>query len=321
VVAAPPYARIAADIRARIDRGELKPGDRVPSTRRIVAEWGVAMATASKALATLRQDGQVVSIPGSGTVVADTPSRGERPSGERDLTALLIARAAVAVADVEGFRAVTIRRIAAALDVPPTSIYRHLTSRRHLLDAMQDAIFAEHPLPDDVPQGWRAQLELAARLFWSHFRRHPWLASAMEITRPAYSRNMLPHPEWILRALQGLHLDRTTVIHMYINLITYVHGAAATMESESEAQAHSGITNVQWLDQRAEELAGLAASGDFPVFNEVMFGAAAASAPMPDAGSRFEFGLQRLLDGYAALILAPRPPAGAWTKPRRAGSG
>ena len=44
----PPYLRIAAEIRRRIAVGELRPGDRVPSTRRITRKWGVAMATGSR---------------------------------------------------------------------------------------------------------------------------------------------------------------------------------------------------------------------------------------------------------------------------------
>ncbi|WP_460806975.1 GntR family transcriptional regulator [Micromonospora zhanjiangensis] len=35
-----PYRRIVAEIRARIDGGDLRPGERVPSTRQIVREWG-----------------------------------------------------------------------------------------------------------------------------------------------------------------------------------------------------------------------------------------------------------------------------------------
>ena len=50
----PPYARIAAELADRIAAGELRPGDRVPSTREITRTWGVAMATATKALASLR---------------------------------------------------------------------------------------------------------------------------------------------------------------------------------------------------------------------------------------------------------------------------
>ncbi|MFY9774117.1 MAG: GntR family transcriptional regulator [Trebonia sp.] len=65
----PPYAQIAAELRDQIEKGTLAPGDRVPSTREITQRWGVAMATATKALAALRQEGIVRPIPGVGTVV------------------------------------------------------------------------------------------------------------------------------------------------------------------------------------------------------------------------------------------------------------
>lgn len=66
----PPYARIVAEIRRRIEAGELREGDRIPSARQITKEWGVAIATATKVLATLRQEGLVQPLPGVGTVVA-----------------------------------------------------------------------------------------------------------------------------------------------------------------------------------------------------------------------------------------------------------
>ncbi|MGW1448201.1 GntR family transcriptional regulator, partial [Micromonospora sp. NPDC002411] len=75
----PPYLRIVAELRRRITEGELSPGDRVPSTRQIVREWGVAMATASRALTALRQESLVRAVPGVGMVVTGaepaTPGR------------------------------------------------------------------------------------------------------------------------------------------------------------------------------------------------------------------------------------------------------
>lgn len=58
--------------------GRLAVGDPVPSARQIAAEWGVALATAAKALTTLRVEGLVVSRSGAGTTVA--AGRGMRPS-------------------------------------------------------------------------------------------------------------------------------------------------------------------------------------------------------------------------------------------------
>lgn len=66
----PPFRRIADEIARRIADGELAPGERVPSTRQISREWGVALATATKALTALRLEGLVEARPRVGTVVA-----------------------------------------------------------------------------------------------------------------------------------------------------------------------------------------------------------------------------------------------------------
>ncbi len=65
-----PYLRIAAEIEGRIRSGALAPGDRVPSTRQITRDYGIAIATATKVLAELADRGAVTAIPGVGTVVA-----------------------------------------------------------------------------------------------------------------------------------------------------------------------------------------------------------------------------------------------------------
>jgi len=75
-----PYARIVADIRSCIDTGELRPGDRVPSTREITRRWGVAMATATKALTVLRREGRVEAVRGVGTVVRRAPTTDPAPA-------------------------------------------------------------------------------------------------------------------------------------------------------------------------------------------------------------------------------------------------
>jgi GntR family transcriptional regulator len=84
------YQQIADHIRARIFRGELKPGDEVPSERTLVTDWDVARPTAAKALATLRRQGFVETRQGSGTYVSgyQQGSAGGRPfrTGSIDVT-------------------------------------------------------------------------------------------------------------------------------------------------------------------------------------------------------------------------------------------
>ncbi|MQY04697.1 GntR family transcriptional regulator [Actinomadura macrotermitis] len=65
----PPYLQVVKHIRARIESGALREGDHVPSARRIMSDWGVSMATATKVLAALRAEGLAVGVPGVGTIV------------------------------------------------------------------------------------------------------------------------------------------------------------------------------------------------------------------------------------------------------------
>lgn len=75
-----PYRRIAAEIRTRILTGDLRPGDRVPSVREIAQRWGVAIATATKVMASLRDDGLVETKVGSGAVVTPRRHRRQAPT-------------------------------------------------------------------------------------------------------------------------------------------------------------------------------------------------------------------------------------------------
>jgi DNA-binding GntR family transcriptional regulator len=64
------YAEIAADLRARIESGELQEGARVPGENALMRSYAVARATARDALAMLKHEGLVTARQGSGTVVA-----------------------------------------------------------------------------------------------------------------------------------------------------------------------------------------------------------------------------------------------------------
>jgi AcrR family transcriptional regulator len=300
--------RIVAELRQRIATGELAPGDRVPSTREITRRWGVAMATATKVLTQLRHEGLVRAVPGVGTVVATdagpAPRPTARPSGPRprrrnadeEAASARIVATAIAVADTEGLAAVSMRRVAAELGMATMSLYRHVAGKEDLLAQMMDAAFSERPLPDDPPEGWRARLEVAARTLWAMFRRHPWLAPALSATRPQPIPNGIPFTEWVLGSLDGL-LDLQTTLTAHIALFNYVRGHAINIESEAEAEALSGMDAEEWMDTQEPELWKIFATGRFPIFERL-----ATEGYDFDLDDVFDFGLQRFLDGIAALV-------------------
>ncbi|SCG75825.1 TetR/AcrR family transcriptional regulator C-terminal domain-containing protein [Micromonospora inositola] len=304
----PPYRRIAAEIRRRIDLGELRPGDAVPSARRITREHGVAIATATKVLALLRAEGLVLTRPGAGTVVAPDPAapprarRGaERP--EPELSRERVVRTAIALADAGGLPAVSMRQIAAELDVATMSLYRHVRGRDELILTMADVALADAPLPAVQPAGWRARLELLARAQWSTYRRHRWLPHVISIARPQMLPQGMAHTEWALRATAGLGLDRQLRWHAAITLIAYVRGIATNLEMRAQAEQDTGLTDEQWVDRQVATFQQIIVSGGY----STMAALTAEGDVELDLDSVFEFGLRRLLDGYAALI-EPRPP-------------
>jgi len=297
------YARIVEDIRRRIGSGELRPGDPVPSARQLMREWGVANATATKALAALRQEGLVVARPGVGTRVA-APARPARPRREvsPELSRERIVRVAIDVADREGLAAVSMRRIAVELDAATMSLYRHVANKDELVLLMIDETIGELELPNPPPDGWRARLEVAARRLWQGFLRHRWLASALSIMRPQIVPNALRYAEWIMRALAELRLGPNDLIHVHVSLFSFIRGLAASFETEVEAELDSGLTSDEWMATQEPTLTEMAGSGAFGAFLD----AATHESLTLDMDTLFEFSLMRYLDGLA-VYFAGRP--------------
>jgi DNA-binding transcriptional regulator YhcF (GntR family) len=57
--AAPPYEQIRAQVAALVEQGELRPGDRLPTVRRLAADLGVAANTVARAYRELEQSGVI----------------------------------------------------------------------------------------------------------------------------------------------------------------------------------------------------------------------------------------------------------------------
>src|SRR5271166_904447 len=91
----------------------------------------------------------------------------------KELTREKIAATALAIADQEGFPAVSMRRVAQELQVGTMSLYYYVKTKDDLIAVMDDALMSEALLPS-LPNDWRrAMMEIAERTH-SMFLRHPW---------------------------------------------------------------------------------------------------------------------------------------------------
>jgi AcrR family transcriptional regulator len=297
-----PSSKITGEIRHRIVSGDLTVGDRVPSTREIMRRWGVAMATASKVLAALKDEGLVRTRPGVGTVVAGPRSGRPRTNTRgRDVETALsrerIVVAAIAVADKEGIDALSMRRVAVELDVATMSLYRHVRDKDDLLNAMTDVVFAEWHPSQQRGGDWQEVLSEAARGLWQVFRRHLWVAPAYSLTRPSLVPSGLAYTEHVLATLLDRGLRPATAFSMHLILFNYIRGFAASLEMEATAEANTGVTADEWMDVQQPALEALLADQDLPAFRTVLRSFEPNGYDM-DVNQLFEVGLGYLLEGF-----------------------
>jgi AcrR family transcriptional regulator len=290
----PLYLRIADEIGDDIRSGRLAAGQPAPSTRRIVRDWNVAMATATKVIGALRAAGLVETIPGSGTIVR---RRDEPPAvtPRARLARQDIVEAAVRIADADGLPLVTMRRVADSLGVSTMALYRHVPNKGELTLRMTDRVFAGIELPEIPVAAWRRRLEAGAHLFWAVFCRHAWAAEVFSISRPQLIPSVLPLAEWSLSTLRAMGFGADDVLCAHINLFAHVRGMALAQLAEAQAEQDTGMSADAWMSQHGDGLRQWADSGDHPGFAGLM------REPYDfNLGTVFEYGLQRLLDGIDA---------------------
>jgi AcrR family transcriptional regulator len=104
--------------------------------------------------------------------------------------------AAVSLADDAGLGAVSVRRVAARLQVTPMALYRYVESKEDLLDAMAERMYESLTLPDPDAEWWHGLAELARSTRRVVLAR-PWAA-------PLFARPLAgPHAHALDEALRG----------------------------------------------------------------------------------------------------------------------
>ena len=117
--------------------------------------------------------------------VGGRPQRPGRP--DRTATPLSrerIALAAMALVDEEGLDALSFRRLAACLGCEAMSIYHHVPSKAHLMDALVDIMLAEVVIPTaQMEPDWLERLRRSAHAFRAMALKHPKFFSYFAVHR------------------------------------------------------------------------------------------------------------------------------------------
>lgn len=115
------------------------------------------------------------------------------PAGRKRLDRAAVLSAAVHLADSEGLAEVSMRSLAAKLEVVPMALYKHVTDKDDLIGGMVDTIIEGYEQPD-ARGSWREQVRERVMAARRALVAHPWLRSAIE-SRDRRTYAVLDHME------------------------------------------------------------------------------------------------------------------------------
>ncbi|GAB3464930.1 TetR/AcrR family transcriptional regulator C-terminal domain-containing protein [Streptomonospora sediminis] len=216
-----------------------------------------------------------------------------------------IVRAAIELADADGLAAVSLRKVAAALDAGPMRLYGYIATKEELLELMVDSVYGEivgeaaegrRDGSDAAGGNWQAVLRSGARGLRRAAHRHPWFVELLG-GRPHIGPNALDRQEAELAALDGTpgFEDIDTVLKAVAAVNSYTIGAVRREIADLRAEQATGMDRRQMQQTAGPYMLRVAASGRYPTVARVI-----RDARHDGADTVFEEGLGYVLDGIAA---------------------
>jgi AcrR family transcriptional regulator len=241
---------------------------------------------------------------------------GRRGRGQRGpkpgLSVDAIVAAAIRIADAEGLEAVSMAHVADQLGFTTMSLYRHVTSKEELLQLMWNASAQGAEELVITGDDWRARLRMWAMVQRSGIDQHPWITQ-MPMAAPPMAPNSLAFVERGLEAMDGSGLadaDKLRVIGLIssytLSEARMAHDAARAAR-QAQAAAAAGEPQPAWTwEGLVREVAD---EQTYPRLHRLAWSGGVGEDPSGwDEQEEFRFGLDRILDGVAALITTRTHP-------------
>lgn len=205
------------------------------------------------------------------------------PTGPRRTDRITLDRItdlAFGIVATEGYEALTMRRVATALETGPASLYAHLASKAALDDELLGRLSAQVALPDPDPTRWRAQLHDIAAQLRELYLRYPGVSRAALTITPTHRATIALQERMLGIALAG-GLDPAAAAWTIDALVLYVAAYALELSLRGPGGLDVAATRARWDALPADE---------FPLVRRY-----AGELTSGSGHERFDFAVGRLL--------------------------
>ena len=228
--------------------------------------------------------------PGTG---ASAPATRRGPSGgtKKPITVDAIISTAFGIVETEGYEALTMRRVATALETGPSSLYAHVVNKEDLDELLIGRLCAEINLPEADPATWRQQVIGVCTQLRDQYLRYPGISRAAIAAAPS-NLDTLRVSEGMLAILLAGGIDPQTAAWAIDSLTLYVNAYSLEVSLVNNRLSHS---DDNWVVSRDELLRRFAALPD--TFPQTKRYAAALTAGT--GHDRFDFTIGLMIDGLA----------------------
>jgi len=212
------------------------------------------------------------------------------PSGGRKkpITVEAIIDTAFGIVASEGYEALTMRRVATALETGPASLYAHVVNKDDLDDLLLGRLYAQIELPEPDSGTWRQQITSVCAQMRDQYSRYPGISGAALAIVPTNLETMRVNEGMFAIVLAG-GIDPQTAAWAIDALTLYVN--AYCLEASLRDQVTRNGDN--WVLSRDELLRRFAELPDtFPQTKRY-----AAELTSGSGHDRFDFTINLILDG------------------------
>ena len=221
------------------------------------------------------------------------------------LTRRRIVMAGLALVEAEGLDALTMRRLAAALDVTPMSLYNHVADKAELIDVMLDYVIGDIVKACAEDEGtWEERLRALVWRNYELWRQHPGLARVYT-EGVTMGPNGVAQVEYALGTLREAGFDDEDAADAFYLLWHYQVASVLVARARPVDAAMRGGRSDGTGESRIRLYFAALPASEIP--NVV------ALAGHLDGGN-FEFGLDILLSGLRARLAGPPAPANSKNK-------